>query len=96
MDRLFQGRPKIGCTDTSHMAKLFDPRQILLAAIVGGAARDQSAHAMTDQRNLSNCRGKDCHQFIDQAGQLTTIVGDMSARVVADINWCKVQISMQP
>ncbi len=69
--------------DAGHVTELPGPGAV--PAVVRGAARDQPAHAVADQRDRLDIPRIGRDEPVDQRGQLLTAVGDVTAAVVAQV-----------
>ncbi len=73
-----------------------DPVLPELIRLVGSAARDKAAHRMSDERDLLDGDRPRAHQLIEQRGDQASVLGDVQAGVVAQVDRRTAQVLRQP
>ena len=67
-----------------------------LGALVGGAARDEPAHRVADERDLLHRHGPGGDERLEQLVQRAPVLRDVAARVVADVERAAPQVLGEP
>ena len=68
------------------MAHVLDPGRAVLGREVAGAARDEPAHRVPDERDLGDLDRPGGDQGLEQVGERAPVLGDVAAAVVADVD----------
>ena len=96
MHRFFEGCPEVGGTDAGDATEHLGPGLVVFFRVVRSAPGDQAAHAVADERDLldRNRVGFDCLR--DELRQGATVLRDVAAAVVADVERCEAEVVSEP
>src|SRR3954467_5390145 len=84
MDTLRERRTHMRGPERHDMPHTLDPFGTLVGGLVAGAAADEPAHRVADQRELVDLDRPGRDELTKQLGERMAVLGDMTARVVAD------------
>ncbi len=96
MHPLRQWRAQMRRAERDHVAHAFGPAMAAHRSVVAGAARDQAAHRMSDQRDVVDLDGPRLHQLFDQRRYRPAVLGDVHAAVVAKVHRRAAEVRGQP
>ena len=96
VDALRERRAQVRRAERDDVAHQPDPPLPALAGLAGGAARDQPAHRVPDQRDLLHLDRPGRDDLLEQVGERAAVVGDVAAGVVADVERAAAEIARQP
>ncbi len=79
--------------DVADAAGPVHPR---LDRLVAGAARDEAAHRVADERDLGHLGGPRGDDLLEQLGQRAPVLRDVAAAVVADVERGAAEVALEP
>jgi len=82
----FEGHALMRRPEKYHAAKPMRPGMTRARAVVHGAACDEAAHAVRDNRELLDRHRPGSEHPLDQISRLAAVLGDMQTAVVAQIH----------
>src|SRR3954470_14212289 len=95
MDALRERRTHVRGPERHDMPHALDPFGTLVGGLVAGAAADEPAHRVADQRELVDLDRPGREELTKQFGERMAVLGDMTARVVADKDRRTAEVARQ-